>query len=106
MIVQLLAVRLVIAAPQHDTHQISKGIPDDFPIPRGRLRIPRHYICGETHLLGTRVSCKKLHRHLLLIQKNVKSRCSAYTRTLEQTFRVHERPMDTVRVLESLHSAL
>ena len=69
VVIQCWEMLLVVTPDQHDTHQISKSIPNDVPIPSGCLRVPGHDISCKTHTFGSDLSVEELVGHMLLIQE-------------------------------------
>ena len=69
MVVQNREILLVVTASQHNTNQISKTVPNDFPIATGYLRIPCHHISSDSQSFGSDLCVEKLHGQVLLIQK-------------------------------------
>ena len=69
MLIQGLIILLVVAAHEHDTHQISEGVLHDLPIPRRGLRISSHDVPRDAEALGTDLCIEILVRQMLLVQE-------------------------------------
>ena len=69
MLIQGLIILLVVAAHEHDTHQISEGVLHNLPIPRRGLRISSHNVPRDAEALGTDLCIEILVRQMLLVQE-------------------------------------
>ena len=67
MLIQLRVVDGIVASKKHYTHQISKSIAYDLPIPGRSLGVTRHDVGGDSQLLRTVLGTEILLCHTLLV---------------------------------------
>ena len=72
MLIQLRVVDGIVATEKHDTYQISKAVPYDPPIPRRSLGVTRHYVGGDSQLLGTHLGVKVFLCHIFFVEEERK----------------------------------